>query len=161
MGAKRAMAYGVILCAAALSVAIVAPRAASQLPQSAQEAVPAFHSAPPQGQLPETLSPSQFTNVVVQNAYILAARVKKVLYQQPCYCHCDRNQGHTSLLDCFASQHGAGCGVCMREAIYSYEQSHKGKTAAQIRIGIERGEWQQVNMSKYQTPVSGTAQHLH
>jgi hypothetical protein len=66
------MAYGVILCAAALSVAIAAPQAASQLPQSAQEAVPAFHSAPPQGQLPETLSPSQFTNVVVQNAYTLA-----------------------------------------------------------------------------------------
>jgi Protein of unknown function with PCYCGC motif len=87
--------------------------------------------------------------------------VKKVLYQQPCYCHCDRSQGHTSLLDCFASQHGAGCGVCIREAIYSYEQSHKGKTAAQIRTGIERGAWQHVDMSKYQTPVSGTAQHLH
>jgi len=79
---------------------------------------------------------------------------EKVLYQQPCYCHCDRSQGHTSLLDCFASKHGSGCGVCMREAIYSYEQSHKGKTAAQIRAGIERGEWQQVDMSKYQTPVA-------
>jgi len=133
---------------------IAAPRAASQLAQSAEEAVPAFHNQPPQGQLPETLSPFQFTDVVVQNAYILAARVKKVLYQQPCYCHCDRSQGHSSLLDCFASKHGAGCGVCMREAIYSYEQSHKGKTAAQIRAGIERAEWQQVDMSKYQAPVA-------
>jgi len=133
---------------------IAAPRATSQLAQSAEEAVPAFHNQPPQGQLPETLSPSQFTNVVVQNAYILAARVKKVLYQQPCYCHCDRSQGHTSLLDCFAGKHGAGCGVCMREAIYSYEQSQKGKTPAQIRAGIERGEWQQVDMSKYQIPVA-------
>ena len=148
------MIYGAILCAAALGMAIVPPRAASQLAQRAQEPVPAFHSQPPQGQLPETLSPSQFANVVVQNAYILAARVRKVLYQQPCYCHCDRSQGHTSLLDCFASKHGAGCGVCMREAIYSYEQSNKSKTAAQIRAGIERGEWQQVDMSKYQTPVA-------
>jgi hypothetical protein len=153
MGSKRGIICGAILCAAAVGVAIAAPRAASQLAQSTEEAVPAFHNQPPQGQLPETLGPSQFNNVVVQNAYILAARVKKVLYQQPCYCHCDRGQGHTSLLDCFASAHGAGCGVCLREALYSYEQSHKGKTAAQIRAGIERGEWQQVDMSKYQTPV--------
>jgi hypothetical protein len=154
MGAKSRIICGAILCAAALGMAIGAPRAASQLAQSAEEAVPAFHNEPPQGQLPETLSPSQFTDAVVQNVYTLAARVKKILYQQPCYCHCDRSQGHTSLLDCFASKHGSGCGVCMREAIYSYEQSHKGKTAAQIRAGIERGEWQQVDMSKYQTPVA-------
>jgi hypothetical protein len=154
MGAKNRIICGLLLCTAALGLAIAAPRAASQLAQNGQETLPAFHSEPPQGQLPETLSPSQFSNVVVQNAYTLAARVKKVLYQQPCYCHCDRSQGHTSLLDCFASKHGAGCGVCMREAIYAYEQSHKGKTAAEIRAGIERGEWQQVDMSKYQTPMA-------
>jgi uncharacterized protein with PCYCGC motif len=153
LGPKKGIICGALFCAV-LGMVIAAPRAASQLAQSAEEAVPAFHNQAPQGQLPETLSPSQFSNVVVQNAYILAAGVKKVLYQQPCYCHCDRSQGHTSLLDCFASKHGAGCGVCMREAIYSYEQSHKGKTAAQIRAGIERGEWQQVDMSKYQTPVA-------
>jgi len=116
--------------------------------------VPAFHNEAPQGQLPQTLAPSEFSEVVIQNVYILAARVKKVLYQQPCYCHCDRSQGHKSLLDCFASKHGAGCGVCMREAIYSYEQSHKGKTAAEIRAGIERGEWQHEDMTKYRTPVA-------
>ena len=154
MGTKNKVICAAILSSAALGMLITAPHAASQLAQSTEEAVPAFHSQPPDGQLPETLSPSQFTNIVVQNAYTLAARVKKVLYQQPCYCHCDRSQGHTSLLDCFASKHGAGCGVCMREAIYSYEQSHKGKTAAQIRAGIERGEWQQVDMSRYQTPVA-------
>lgn len=153
MGTKGRITCGAILCATALCMTIAAPRAASQLGQNVEEGVPAFHNEPPRGQLPETLSPSEFSNVVVQNAYMLAARVKKVLYQQPCYCHCDRSQGHTSLLDCFASKHGAGCGVCMREAIYSYEQSHKGKTAAQIRAGIERGEWQQVDMSRYQTPV--------
>ena len=155
METKNKITCAAILSAAALGMLITAPHAASQLAQGTEEAVPAFHSQPPDGQLPETLSPSEFTNVVVQNAYTLAARAKKILYQQPCYCHCDRSQGHTSLLDCFASKHGAGCGVCMREAIYSYEQSHKGKTAAQIRAGIERGEWQQVDMSKYQTPVAG------
>jgi len=150
----RTIIWGVILSVAALGVAIAAPRAASRLAQGAEEQVPAFHNEAPQGQLPQTLAPSEFSEVVIQNVYILAARVKKVLYQQPCYCHCDRSQGHKSLLDCFASKHGAGCGVCMREAIYSYEQSHKGKTAAEIRAGIERGEWQHEDMTKYRTPVA-------
>lgn len=117
-----------------------------------EEAVPAFHAEAPRGTLPETLSPEQFTNVIAQNAYALAARVKKVLYQQPCYCHCDRSRGHASLLDCFTSQHAAECGVCIREGIYSYEQSRKGKSATQIRDGIEHGEWQHVDLSRYQTP---------
>jgi Protein of unknown function with PCYCGC motif len=154
MGAKTRIICGAILCGAALGLAIAAPKAASRAAQTADEPVPAFHSEAPHGQLPQTLSPSEFSDVVVQNAYTLAARVKKILYQQPCYCHCDRSQGHTSLLDCFASKHGSECGVCMREAIYSYEQSHKGKTAVQIRAGIERGEWRDVDMSKYATPVA-------
>lgn len=154
MGAKSRIICGAILCGAALGLAIAAPKAASRAAQTPEEPVPAFHSEAPHGQLPQTLSPSGFSDVVVQNAYTLAARVKRILYQQPCYCHCDRSQGHTSLLDCFASKHGSECGVCMREAIYSYEQSHKGKTAAQIRAGIERGEWRDVDMSKYATPVA-------
>src|SRR6202171_3280533 len=154
MRTKNRIISGVILCAVALAISVVAPRAASRAPQGTEEPVPAFHTPPPQGQLPETLSPSQFTNVVVQNAYILAARVKKVLYQQPCYCHCDRSQGHTRLLDCFATKHGSGCDVCMREEIYSYEKHHKGKPAAQIRAGIESGEWRALDMSKYGAPVA-------
>src|SRR5260221_11182832 len=153
MGAKSRIICCAILCGAALGMAFAAPLAASDVAQAVEESVLAFHNEAPQGQLPDTLSPSQFTDVAVQNAYVLAARVKKILYQQPCYCHCDRSQGHTSLLDCFASKHGSNCGVCMREAIYSYEQSHKGKTAAQIRTGIERGEWREVDMSKYATPL--------
>ena len=153
MRTKNIIFCGAILCVAGLRAAIAAPHATSHLAQGTEEPMPAFHNQAPQGQLPGTLSPTEFSDVVVQNAYILAGRVKKILYQQPCYCHCDRSQGHKSLLDCFASKHGAACGVCMREAIYSYEQSHQGKTAAQIRAGIERGEWQQVDMTKYQVPV--------
>jgi hypothetical protein len=154
MRARISIIYITILCGVTLGVAIAAPLAASQFAQSAEE-VPAFHNQAPTPPLPATLSPSQFNDVVVQNAYLLASRAKKILYQQPCYCHCDRSQGHKSLLDCFASTHGSGCGVCMREAIYSYEQSRQGKTATQIRAGIERGEWQQVDMTRYQSPLPG------
>ena len=99
------------------------------------------------------MNPERFPNPLVENAYALAAKIKKTLYQQPCYCHCDRSKGHTSLLDCFASEHGSGCGTCIYEDLYSYEQVHKGKTAAQIRAGIIKGEWKSVDATKYTQPV--------
>jgi hypothetical protein len=90
-----------------------------------------------------------FQEIGIFNAYTVAARIKKVLYQQPCYCHCDKSQGHGSLLDCFVSRHGSGCNICMSEAFYAYEQTHKGKTATQIREGIVKGDWQKVDLAKY------------
>jgi hypothetical protein len=172
MAAKRTVICGTIFLLSALSyVLLMPPKAASRLPLNnhhamsdampqaeSQEPVPAFHSEVPKGAMPATLDPAEFSDILVQNAYTLASRTKRVLYQQPCYCHCDRSQGHGSLLDCFTGKHAAECGVCIREGLYSYEQSHKGKTAAQIREGIERGEWRQVDISKYQqAPVPPTA----
>lgn len=150
---KDRLFIGAVLGVIATLITFV-PRAASRLAQATEDSVPAFHDGPPRGELPPTLSPALFSNVVAQNAYALAAKVKRILYQQPCYCYCDRSVGHGSLLDCFASKHGSGCDVCMKEAIYSYEQFRKGKTAAQIRTGIEHGEWRQVDMTKYQQPVA-------
>lgn len=124
------------------------------MPQASNsEPLPAFHAEAPKGPLPATMDPNLFDQTVVKNAYIVAARIKKILYQQPCYCHCDQSQGHGSLLDCFVSKHGAGCGTCLREDLYAYEQSRKGQTAAQIREGIERGDWQYVDTSKYEKPL--------
>jgi hypothetical protein len=141
------------------AVLLVAPQfAASSAPQNManmqhgnnpDEPTPAFHAQPPTDTLPPTMEPSLFPDTGVFNAYVVAGRVKKVLYQQPCYCHCDRSQGHGSLLDCFVSRHGSGCDICMKEAFYSYEQTHRGKTPAQIREGIMHGEWQKVDLAKY------------
>ena len=148
---------GVALFGLAFGLVLVPPRAASKSPQSANspqpaadEPVPAFHAQAPQGELPETMDPELFSQPIVQNAYAVAAKIKKALYQQPCYCHCDRSQGHTSLLDCFASKHGSGCGTCIYEDFYTFEQSSKGKSAAQIRAGIIKGEWKSVDATKYQ-----------
>jgi hypothetical protein len=144
----------------ALAFAVLPERAASVssagqvTPQSGStEAVPAYHQQAPSGALPATVNPDVFSVPFVQNAYTVAARIKKTLYQQPCYCHCDRSQGHASLLDCFASKHGAGCNICISEDFYAYEQVRKGKTAAQIRAGIIQGEWQSVDLAKYQKPL--------
>lgn len=158
MRGKQKAVGGAILLALATCLAMV-PRLASSLTSgnpnqdASGEPVPAFHNAVPDGPLPATMNPSTFNDTVAQNAYSLAARIKKVLYQEPCYCHCDRSQGHGSLLDCFVSKHAAVCGVCEREGFYSYEQSHKGKTPAQIRDGIVHGDWQQLDITKYESPL--------
>lgn len=115
----------------------------------ADNSIPAYHAQAPKGELPETLKPEYFSDPLVKNAYAVAAKIKKTLYQQPCYCHCDRSKGHTSLLDCFASEHGSGCGTCIYEDFYAYEQVHKDKTAAQIREGIIKSEWKSVDAAKY------------
>lgn len=155
----RLQRFSVVLVLVAFALALLAlpQQSSSRAPaipaqQVVDESVPAFHSEPPTDALPATMSADNFTDPVVENAYTLASRVKKVLYQEPCYCHCDRSQGHGSLLDCFVSKHGSGCDICVREDLYSYEQTRKGKTPTQIRQGIIRGEWQSVDVSKYQTP---------
>jgi hypothetical protein len=140
------------------AVLLVLPQFAAQQPapgmdhqaSTPAEPVPAFHAQPPAGELPSTMEPSLFSDKQIFNAYVVAGRVKKVLYQQPCYCHCDRSSGHGSLLDCFVSRHGSGCDVCMKEAFYSYEQTRKSKTPVQIREAIEHGDWQKVELTKYQ-----------
>lgn len=158
MSGTQKIFSGIILVFAATGLALMPPHASSRPTGNSwqdvsAEPVPAFHTSVPVGPLPATLSPSLFTDPVGQNAYSIAARIKKILYQEPCYCHCDRSQGHGSLLDCYVSKHAAVCGICEREDFYAYEQSRKGKTAAQIRDGIERGDWQGVDVTKYQSAL--------
>ena len=149
---KRSLASATLVSLALISMSL-AQGASSRSPQDPAADVPAYHSQPPREALPSTMDPQEFPDPVVKNAYAAAAKVKKALYQEPCYCHCDRSQGHESLLDCFASKHGSGCGTCMLEAFYTYEQTRKGKTPSQIRGGIERGEWKTVDLNKYQKPL--------
>ncbi|MGH9481069.1 MAG: CYCXC family (seleno)protein [Terriglobales bacterium] len=114
--------------------------------------VPAYHNELPKGALPEALPPSQFRDPRVQAAYTMAAQVRGVLYQQPCYCHCDQEVGHHSLLDCFAGDHASICETCMMEGVYAYQQTKAGKTPGQIRAAIERGEWKNVNLNELLVP---------
>src|SRR6266436_6548868 len=112
MQSRRGWVMSSVLCAVSLfvmlhsSTRLDAKKSATQ----SEEPVPAYHAQPPTEALPETLDPAQFDSPVIKNSYALAAKVKKVLYQQPC----------------------------------------KGKTAAQIREGIERGDWQHIDAAKYQ-----------
>jgi Protein of unknown function with PCYCGC motif len=117
----------------------------------AQADIPAYHSARPHDPLPETLDPKQFPDAETQNIYALAAKEKTVLYQQPCYCRCDKEVGHKSLLDCYVDTHAAHCILCKKEAVFAYTETQAGKTAAQIRKEIMDGKWKDVDLSTYDT----------
>lgn len=118
------------------------------------EELPAYHANPSSAPLPATLDPKLFPDAQNQNVYALAAKEKDVLYQQPCYCHCDKHVGHKSLLDCYVDRHASVCDVCKKEAVYAYQQSKLGKTPTQIRAAIIQGKWKDANLSKYDTPAA-------
>jgi len=131
----------------------VATLAASAQWSNPAEDVPAYNAAAPARPLPAVLSGAQLSGPYFSHpyqviAYKMAAKISAVLHQQPCYCRCDREMGHNSLHSCFEGTHGAACSTCMREAVYAYQQTKKGRTPAQVRSGIERGEWQAVDLEK-------------
>lgn len=120
---------------------------------TAANEVPAFHATRPLAatKLPPILTEKQLADQGMiapaqKEAYKAAARASSVVYQMPCYCYCDRNHGHTSLRSCFEGTHGAQCGTCMQEALYSYRQSKKGWTAKMIRNGILQGDYKLVDL---------------
>ena len=132
-----------------LTFAVAAPRASSQQEEAR---VPAFHAAPPTkgAELPPILGKEQLwgdnnQDPYQSHAYELAPKIQSVIYQQPCYCYCDR-MGHKSLHTCFEGTHGAQCSTCLKELYYAYQMSQQHKTAAQIRKGIIAGEWRQIDL---------------
>lgn len=109
---------------------------------------PYFKSAKAAEPLPATLPPSRFQGrPVVVTAYTIARKIPKVLAQMPCYCSCDQHFGHRSLLDCYSSDHTAGCAVCVKESFLAYEMTRQHKTPAQIREAIIRGDWKNVDLN--------------
>ena len=123
---------------------------------SAQNDIPAYHDAAPKKTAklapilkPETLNIQESPWAAAQRkSYILAAKIPGVLYQQPCFCHCDRAHGHDSLRACFTDGHGAQCSTCMAELFYAYQMTKKGATPKQIRAGIEHGDFQSIDLQK-------------
>ncbi|HXB20162.1 MAG TPA: CYCXC family (seleno)protein [Candidatus Solibacter sp.] len=115
--------------------------------------VPAFHDKPPATgeKLPaiwtqKQLAAGGFTAPFQKEAYAAAAKAPGVMYQMPCLCHCDQHAGHTSLHSCFEGAHGANCGICAAEALYTYQMSKKGWTAQMIRDSIIRGEFKSIDL---------------
>ena len=117
--------------------------------------IPAYHAAPPAKgtALPPVMSGAQLTGENFRYpwqvaVYKMAAKEGRVIYQLPCYCRCDRALGHTSLHSCFEGTHGAECSMCAKEAVYAWRMTMQGKTVEQIRDGIERREFETIDLDK-------------
>jgi len=141
-----------------IAVALLCVAAHAQWTDPASN-IPAFHAAPPphSALLPPILHGRQLTGPNFQlawqvKAYKDAAKIPNVLYQLPCYCRCDLALGHTSLRSCFEGLHGAECDTCAKEGLYAYRMTRKGWTPQQIRAGIERGEWQKIDLDAVGKP---------
>jgi Protein of unknown function with PCYCGC motif len=122
--------------------------------QTDAKQIPAYHPAPPpKGEkLPPILPESErgapaFTRDFQDHAYELAAKIPKVIYQLPCYCYCDRSVGHKSLHSCYESAHAAHCSACMKELYFAYTETKRGRTPAQIRAAIEKGDWEKIDLN--------------
>src|SRR5437762_7745647 len=149
---KRALLLAFLV---ALTLAVSSPwtmYAQPQAPAAQEERVPAFNSAAPAKgtDLPQILGKGQLWGNNDQypfqaHAYELAAKIPNVIYQQPCYCYCDR-MGHNSLHSCYEGKHAVNCGACLKELYYSYNMHKKGQTARQIRQGIIAGDWKDIDL---------------
>lgn len=116
-----------------------------------EENTPAYYSTAPARDTAPLLSGDQLTGPYFAHdyqvtVYKMAAKVERVLFAQPCYCRCDLALKHKSLHSCFEGTHGAVCATCMRQAVYTYQQTKLGKTPAQIRQGIMHGDAQNVDV---------------
>jgi len=99
--------------------------------------------------LPSTLDPAQFhDDRTALVAYSLAGQIKEMLYQVPCYCPCDKQRGHTSLLDCFTSRHGAKCPTCQKELMFCFRKQHEGQSPAQVRKELAKGKAWRIDLEK-------------
>jgi hypothetical protein len=134
-----------------LGVALLTIAASAQFSNPAAE-IPAYNVGAPKGALPPVLHGQQltgpnFSHAYQVAAYKMAAKIPSVLHQEPCYCRCDRAMGHNSLHSCFEGLHGAECSTCMQEGVYAYRETLRGQSPAQIRAGIERGEFQKIDLN--------------
>lgn len=108
-------------------------------PQATQTQAPALQSpAAADATRPnKVLDPAGFTDPQVRRAYEAAKKYAHVLESIYCYCRCKENIGHRALVECFESDHGSHCDVCMTEAITVARMTEQGRTPQEIQKAID------------------------
>ena len=85
----------------------------------------------------KVLDPAGFSDQRVRTAYEAAKKYAHILEEIYCYCRCKENIGHRALVECFESDHGAHCDVCMNEAIIAARMTAEGRTPKEIQKAID------------------------
>ena len=87
---------------------------------------------------PKLFADRRFDKEVVP-AYEVAVKYPQTLDRLHCFCECQESMmhRHKTLLTCFTSNHAAGCGICLREALMAAELKDKGLPDDQIENTVE------------------------
>lgn len=89
----------------------------------------------------QVLDPEQFkdpTQILIKKGYLAAKTVPDICAKLFCYCGCDITDKHSSLLDCFTSDHGVGCPICIEEALIALAMHKKGKAICDIQYAVDK-----------------------
>jgi hypothetical protein len=72
-------------------------------------------------------------------AYEAALKYPQTLDRLHCFCECQESMihRHKTLLTCFTTNHAAGCGICLREALMAAQLKEKGVPDDQIENTVE------------------------
>ena len=124
---RKTLSYAVLLAISCTSLSWADPL---------QKSVSNEKTAPPPAaeasQLPTPL-PAEMFKGRVREAYKVAAEIPEILAGVSCYCGCMKSEGHRNLLDCFASDHGAGCAHCVDEALDAHALFMTGASLEEVQ----------------------------
>jgi hypothetical protein len=75
----------------------------------------------------------------VRRAYEAARKYPDTLDRIHCFCECKESprEHHKTLLTCFTTEHGAGCGICQHEANLAAKLKDKGASDAEVEATVE------------------------
>lgn len=110
--------------------------AAKAAPATKPETATSSDAAAAAKPIAQVLDPSQFFGEV-QAAYAAAKECPDLCANLFCYCGCDFTDKHSSLLDCFTSEHSADCQICRDEVFMALGMKKQGKTLAEIQSAID------------------------
>ncbi len=125
-------------CLAAPSSLSAHPSAATGAPDNqnrSQTLSPTSSQAPKQQEKP-VLDPNNYVGEA-HAGYAAAKECPEVCAKLFCYCGCDNTDDHSSLLDCFTSDHGVDCYICQQEALIALKMTKSGKTLPEIQKVID------------------------
>ncbi len=90
------------------------------------------------------LDPAKFTDTRIyekdaSRSYEIARQMPATIDRLHCFCECAESAHfrHKTLLTCFTDAHAAGCGICMKEAIFASELKQKGASDDEIVSMVE------------------------
>ena len=81
--------------------------------------------------LPTTQPPQNYAGQT-REAYQVAQDIPAVIDGSYCYCYCEENFGHRSLLGCYMDDHAASCDICQNEALRVRELWDEGHSILDI-----------------------------